>query len=68
MASVQTFLWLMPNADLMPVYPETADPVEKIFQAMEIPISLSSHGGPASSQDEIYRTDSEVLGNPGCDE
>lgn len=29
MVSLQTFLWLTPTADLMPVYPETADPVEK---------------------------------------
>lgn len=37
MASLQTFLWLTPTADLMPVYPKTADPVEKIPQPTEVP-------------------------------
>jgi hypothetical protein len=68
MAGVQTFLWLMGSADLMPVYSETADPVEKTPQSTEMPISLSSHGGPAFPQEEIHRADSKGLGKPGCDE
>lgn len=68
MAGVQTFPWLMRSAHLMPVYSETADPVEKTPQPAAVPISPSSHGGPASLPEEIHRADSEVLSEAGCDE
>lgn len=68
MADVQTFPWLMRSAHLMPVYSETADPVEKTPQPAVVPISLSSHGGPASLQEGMHRADSEVLREAGSDE
>lgn len=55
MAGVQSFPWLMRPAHSMPVYSETADPVEKTPQPAVVPISPSSHGGPASLQEEIHR-------------
>lgn len=68
MASVQTFPWLMRSAHLMPVYSESADPVEKTPQPAVVPISRSSHGGPASLQEGVCGADSEVLREAGADE
>lgn len=55
MAGMQTFPWLLHSAHLMPVYSETADPVEKTPQSAVVPISPSSHGGPVSLQEQIHR-------------
>lgn len=58
----------MPTADLMPVYPETADLVEKTPQPIEVLISVSSHGGPASQRRKSKGDSSTVPGKPGCGE
>lgn len=58
----------MQTADLMPVYPEIADPVEKIPELTEVPISYSSHGEPASHRRKFTGNSSVVPGKLGCDE
>ena len=45
----------MPTADLMPVYPEIADPVEKTPQPIDVPVSCALHSGPASHRRKSTR-------------
>lgn len=68
MASLQTFLWLTQTVALMPVYPETADPTEKIPQPTKVPITHSSQGGPASHRRKSMGDSSAVPRKSGCDE
>lgn len=68
MASLQTFLWLTPTADLMPVYPETADPVEKIPQPTDVPLAALLTAGQHPTEGDPRGDGSAVPGKPSCDE
>lgn len=67
MANLQTFLWLMQTADLLPAYPESADPVEKHPNLLRCQLAAlpTVDQGPTEGNS---RQSSMGPGTPGCDE